>query len=117
MSSGFDFSPAELPLIATGGAYTVSRAVLGAETDSEIGHSSPHLERSILKQLKDKLAPLPLQERLGIPQLPASRADILPTALIIIDALLEVAGRSSLTHSHYNLRYGVAASLLKPHTK
>ena len=117
MRSGFKFSPPELPLIATGGAYTVSRAVLGAETGSEIEHSSPHLERSALKHLKDQLAPLPLQERLRIPHLPAARADILPTALIIIDALLEVASRSSLTHSHYNLRYGVAASLLKPQTK
>jgi exopolyphosphatase/guanosine-5'-triphosphate,3'-diphosphate pyrophosphatase len=117
MSSGFKFSPAELPLIATGGAYAVSRAILGAETDCEIENSSPHLERSALKQLKNKLAPLALQDRLSIPNLPAARADILPTALIIIDTLLEVAGRSSLTHSHYNLRYGVAASLLKPHAK
>ena len=113
MSSDFDFSPAELPLIGTGGAYTVSRAMLYVETDSDIERSSPHLERSTLSQLKNKLASLPLQERLSIPHLPAARADIMPTALITIDALLEVANRSSLTHSFYNLRYGVAANLLK----
>ena len=113
MSSDFDFSPAELPLIGTGGAYTVSRAMLVAETDSDIERSSPHLERSTLSQLKNKLASLPLQERLSIPHLPTARADIMPTALITIDALLEVANRSSLTHSFYNLRYGVAANLLK----
>ena len=113
MSSDFDFSPAELPLMGTGGAYTVSRAMLAAETDSDIEHSLPHLERSSLSQLKNKLAPLPLRERLSIPHLPAARADIMPTALITIDALLEVANRSSLTHSFYNLRYGVAANLLK----
>ena len=113
MSSDFDFSPAELPLIGTGGAYTVSRAMLAAETDSDIEHSLPHLERSSLSQLKNKLVPLPLRERLSIPHLPAARADIMPTALITIDALLEVANRSSLTHSFYNLRYGVAANLLK----
>ena len=117
MSSDFDFSPAELPLIGTGGAYTVSRAMLVVETDSKIEHSSPHLERSTLSHLKNKLAPLPLKERLSIPHLPAARADIMPTALITIDALLEVANRSKLTHSFYNLPYGVAANLLKQQTK
>jgi exopolyphosphatase/guanosine-5'-triphosphate,3'-diphosphate pyrophosphatase len=113
IASGFDFSPAELPLIATGGAYTVSRSVLAAEAGSDIEHSSPHLERSALARLKDELAPLPLHERLSIPHLPAARADIIPTALITIDALFEVAQRSKLTHSFYNLRYGIAAHLLK----
>lgn len=117
MSSDFDFSPAELPLIGTGGAYTVSRAMLVVDTDSKIEHSSPHLERSTLSHLKNKLAPLPLKERLSIPHLPAARADIMPTALITIDALLEVANRSKLTHSFYNLPYGVAAYLLKQQTK
>ena len=117
MGSDFDFRPAELPLIGTGGAYTVSRAMLLAERDSDIEHTSPHLERSTLSQLKNKLAPLPLRERLSIPHLPAARADIMPTALITIDALLEVANRSSLNHSIYNLRYGVAANLLKQQKK
>ena len=117
MSSDFDFSPAELPLIGTGGAYTVSRAMLVVDTESKIEHSSPHLERSTLSHLKNKLAPLPLKERLSIPHLPAARADIMPTALITIDALLEVANRSSLNHSIYNLRYGVAANLLKQQMK
>ena len=116
ISSDFDFSPAELPLIGTGGAYTVSRAMLIAETESDIEHSSPRLERSALSQLKNKLTTLPLRERLSIPNLPAARADIMPTALITIDALLEVATRSRLTHSFYNLRYGVAAHLLKQQT-
>jgi exopolyphosphatase/guanosine-5'-triphosphate,3'-diphosphate pyrophosphatase len=112
-ASGFDFSPTDLPLIATGGAYTVSRSVLAAQVGSDSKHSSPHLERTTLNALKQQLAPLTLQERLSIPHLPAARADIIPTALITIDALLEYAGRSSLTHSFYNLRYGIAANLLK----
>ena len=70
MSSDFDFSPAELPLIGTGGAYTVSRAMLLVETDSDIERSSPHLERSSLGQSQNKLAPRPLRERLSAPHLP-----------------------------------------------
>ena len=110
---GFDFSPTELPLIATGGAYTVSRAVLAAQVGKDLSDFSPRLERSTLDTLKQKLAPLPLHERLSIPHLPAARADIVPTALITIDALLEFSGRTQLTHSLYNLRYGIAADLLK----
>ncbi len=110
--SQFDFSPNTLPLIATGGAYTVSRAVLAAEAGLDMEHSSPHLERSALDQLKKRLAPLPLHERLSTPHLPAARADIIPAALITIDSLLDYSERSSLTHSRYNLRYGIAANLL-----
>jgi exopolyphosphatase/guanosine-5'-triphosphate,3'-diphosphate pyrophosphatase len=111
-ASGFDFQPSELPMVATGGAYTVSRAVLAAQTGTEMSTSSPRLERTTLDALKQKLAPLPLHERLAIPHLPAARADIIPTALITIDALLDFAERDHLTHSFYNLRYGIAADLL-----
>lgn len=110
--SGFDFIPSELPLIATGGAFTVSRAVLAAQAGSDIADSPPHLQRSVLDALRQKLGTLALHERLSTPHLPAARADILPTALIIIDALLDYAGRDCLTHSYYNLRYGIAADLL-----
>jgi exopolyphosphatase/guanosine-5'-triphosphate,3'-diphosphate pyrophosphatase len=112
-ASGFNFSPKELPLVATGGAYSVSRSVLAAQLGCKTKHSSPHLERSTLDTLKQQLASLSLHERLQVAHLPASRADIIPTALITIDALLEYAGRTSLTHSFYNLRYGIAANLLK----
>lgn len=111
-ASGFDFSSPESPLIATGGAFTVSRAVLAAEAGIDIRAFSPHLQRSALDTLRQKLVAMPLHERLSIPHLPAARADILPTALVTIDALLECAGRDRLTHSFYNLRYGIAARLL-----
>ncbi|TVP81326.1 MAG: phosphatase [Puniceicoccaceae bacterium] len=112
-ASAFDFGPAEWPLVATGGAYTVSRAVLAAQAGLPIDASSPHLARHTLDALRQQLGALPLHQRLSIPHLPAARADILPTALVTIDALLEYAGRSELTHSFYNLRYGIAADLLE----
>jgi exopolyphosphatase/guanosine-5'-triphosphate,3'-diphosphate pyrophosphatase len=113
-ASGFDFGPAGWPLIATGGAFTVSRAVLAAQAGRDIRESSPHLTRNSLATLRQKLAAMPLHERLSVPHLPAARADILPTALVTIDALLESTGRQQLTHSFYNLRYGIAADLLIP---
>lgn len=99
-------------MVATGGAYTVSRAVLAAEAHSDMEHSSARLERGTLDRLKDQLTRLPLHERLSVPHLPAARADILPTALITIDTLLDYAERDHLTHSFYNLRYGIAANLI-----
>ncbi|NBB78705.1 MAG: phosphatase [Verrucomicrobia bacterium] len=111
-ASDFDFGRSEWPLVATGGAYTVSRAVLAAQAGLEMDASSPFLRRAALDGLRQQLVALPLHERLSIPHLPAARADILPTALITIDTLLECAQREGLTHSLYNLRYGIAADLL-----
>ena len=51
--------------------------------------------------------------RLAVPHLPGSRADIIPAALITILAVLKHAERTELIHSFYNLRYGVAAELLR----
>lgn len=111
-ASDFNFSPRDLPLIATGGAFTVSRAILAAEAGIDMTQSQPLLEREALGRLKQKLAKQTLHDRLSTPHLPAARADIIPTALVTIDALLEYAGRDQITHSYYNLRYGIAADLL-----
>ena len=110
--SRFSFTPDTLPLIATGGAFVVSRAVLAAQAGVDIEDHSATLCYDDLEALKSRLCGLSLHERLAVPHLPASRADIIPTALITILALLQHAGRQEITHSFYNLRYGIAAELL-----
>ena len=110
--SHFSFAPGTLPLIATGGAFVVSRAVLAAQAGVAIEDYSATLQCKELEKLKGRLCGLSLHERLAVPHLPASRADIIPTALITILALLQHAGRQQITHSFYNLRYGIAAELL-----
>lgn len=109
----FKCSPRKNPLIATGGAIVVSRAILAAEKGQTIEQHYPILKIEELETLKKKLCALSLHERMAVPHLPASRADIIPTALITILALLRHTGRKSLTHSFCNLRYGLAAELLK----
>lgn len=111
--SDFKFAPRKHTLMATGGAFVVSRAILAAEKGQRIDEFYPVLHIEKLQTLKKRLCQMPLHERMSVPHLPASRADIIPTALITILALLHHAGRTSLTHSFYNLRYGVAAELLK----
>ena len=111
-SSGFSFEPNAAPLIVTGGAFTVTRAVLAAQNDQTIKQRCPVLHKEEITELKAALMALPLHERMAVPHLPAARADIIPAALITIDSVLEYAARDRVTHSFYNLRYGIAAELL-----
>ena len=111
--AAFDFQPGEWPLLITGGAATVTRAILAARTNQSIDAIAPRLELETLCKLRKELAELPLHERLAIPHLPARRADILPTALITIESVLKHARRKAAVHSFYNLRYGVAREALK----
>lgn len=111
-ASAFSFEPIEDPLIATGGAFTVTRAMLAAQVNQTIHSYTPVLSKQAISQLKSELIPLTLHKRIAVPQLPATRADILPAALMTIEALLDYAQRDSVTHSFYNLAYGIAAELL-----
>ena len=111
--SPIEFPQDEEPMIATGGAVVVTRAILAARQGIDIERRSPTITLGEISQLKRELAALPLHERMATPHLPAARADIFPTALITIEQVLKLAGKHALTHSFYNLRYGIAAELLK----
>ncbi|MGC6455431.1 MAG: Ppx/GppA phosphatase family protein [Coraliomargaritaceae bacterium] len=110
--STISFQPGQ-PIVATGGAVIISRAILAAQADLTIETRSPIITLSEIAQLRKQLAALSLHERMGIPHLPAARADILPTALLTIEAVLQAANAKQLTHSFRNLRYGIAAELLQ----
>ena len=111
-AANFNFSPATWPMVATGGAFVISRSMMGAKTGLSAADASARITRNELDDLRQEISVLPLAERLLVPGLPAARADIAPTALVTILAVLEYAGRSEISHSFYNLRYGIAASLL-----
>ncbi|CAI8354774.1 MAG: Guanosine-5'-triphosphate,3'-diphosphate pyrophosphatase [Opitutia bacterium UBA7350] len=108
----FDFQPLEWPLIITGGAASVTRAILAARADQSIETSSPFLKLKTLSKLRSELAKLPLHKRFNIPHLPARRADILPISLLTIETVLKYAQRETAMHSFYNLRYGLAREAL-----
>lgn len=110
--SNFDFEPTALSLVATGGSFVITRAILAGEEDMPIEDHSAMLTRANIISLKTRLINLSLAERLAIPHLPSSRADIVPVGLIIIEALLDYSGRNNLVHSFFNLRFGIAAELL-----
>lgn len=110
--SGFRFPEGTNILAGTGGGLTVARAIRAAwlgQTQREAGNS---LSLAYLRFLYVELAAMTLEERIKIPPLPVERADIMPTALLILLTVAEMAGASSYVHSAHNLRYGIAAKYL-----
>jgi exopolyphosphatase/guanosine-5'-triphosphate,3'-diphosphate pyrophosphatase len=110
--SGFDFQPSGLPMVVTGGAFVIARVMLARQQGLDLAGSSPILNAVDLRALEAELSVMPLIDRIHVPDLPPARADIVPTALVTIIKVLEMAGRDAVTHSFYNLRYGLAAELL-----
>lgn len=111
-ASGFRF-PAKTGILAgTGGGLNVSRGIRAnwlGQTQQEVGNS---LSLTYLRYLFLELAAMNLQERTAVPHLPPARADIMPTALLALITVAEMAGASSYIHSLHNLRYGIAARML-----
>ncbi len=110
--SGFRFPHGASILAGTGGGLSVSRAIRAAwlgQNEREAGNS---LSLSYLRFLYVELAAMTLDERVKIPPLPPERADIMPTALLILLTIAEMAGASSYVYSRHNLRYGIAAKYL-----
>ena len=113
LETSIDGSLPSLPVVATGGAIVITRAILAAEDGLTIENRSACMTMQEISQLRQRIGGVPLHDRLAIPALPPARADILPTALLTIEAVLEVANADQLTHSFHNLRYGIAAELLE----
>jgi exopolyphosphatase/guanosine-5'-triphosphate,3'-diphosphate pyrophosphatase len=96
----------------TGGAFTVLRLLLATEEGCGLLERSPVLTAGDIRTWSERLAGLSLAERARIPGLPEARADILPVALLILEALSEATRTERYHHSLCNLRFGRAAALL-----
>jgi len=109
-SSSFTFDlPAGAVAVATGGTAAVARLI-----SEELDRASPDTTLSV-KDLEDQLSTLgtlPLSERRKFPGLPSQRADVFPTALATLMAVIKLSKLDRCRQSFYNLRYGVAAMLL-----
>jgi len=104
---------ADKPLAAfTGGTMTTSRAILAAAKDVGFSKTAPRVTVELLGAIFKKLGGLTLEDRRAVPGLPVKRADVMPTALATVIALAEFARLSEFQHSLYNLRWGLADSLL-----
>lgn len=111
--SAFRFDlPAPVTAVVTGGTATTFRAVEAAVSGKAFMDTSPLLAVDALNALALRLGTLALEQRCTIPGVPPARADVFPAALL---TLVEVAGFARATafrHSFYNLRFGIAATML-----
>ena len=65
LKSGFPFEPSTDPLIATGGAFSVTRAILAAAAGTTIDQFRAELTQADISTLRLKLAKMPMHERLS----------------------------------------------------
>ncbi len=108
-ASQFRFAPGG-KIVASGGAFTVVRAILAHRQGFRDKAAWPaEIRRVDLDALLAEIAPLQAAARARIERLTPERADIMPAALTTILALLDYAGVDRVYHSWNNLRFGVAA--------
>lgn len=101
----------------TGGAFTITRLLLATENGIPLQEQSKSIPLSEIHRIGNILSALPLEERQTYPGLPATRADILPVALVIIHSLAEFIEANEFHHSFCNLRMGRLARLLEMELK
>jgi exopolyphosphatase/guanosine-5'-triphosphate,3'-diphosphate pyrophosphatase len=99
-------------LVGCGGAFSVTRAVFANRTGLSYRQTSPILNVSLLRNFYEEIRQLPLVERCQISHLPDGQADILPVALVVLMTVAEYFKCRHFHHSNYNLRFGLAATLL-----
>ena len=97
----------------TGGAFTITRLLLAAEGGRLLADQSNEIPLLDIQRLFGKLAALDLEGRKSFPGLPPPRADILPVALLVLEALASHTGADRFCHSFHNLRMGRLARLLE----
>ena len=98
--------------VFAGGTMTSCRAILAEAKGIPLAKSSPRLSTELVAAILKKIGRLSLSERQEIAGLPDRRADVMPVALVTVLALAAVGKFTSFQHSFYNLRWGVADSLL-----
>jgi len=91
--------------VLTGGCSTLIAARLLDENDDGITLSQLFVYR-------DAIIAIDKPERISKLSVPEARADIMPTAAIILSCVLQQLGCQDLRFSNYNLRFGVARTML-----
>ncbi len=112
--AGFRFNLPEAEAVFTGGTMTGVRLIKGARHGASLAETPATILVDTVRDLLDEIGPLSLDERKGIPGMPAARADVFPAALVTVVALAEFGGFPRFQHSLYNLRWGLAAEALAP---
>ncbi|MDQ8200422.1 hypothetical protein QEH56_19815 [Pelagicoccus enzymogenes] len=98
-------SPSEVAVLTGGAAKHLAEALSGKQLDGGLRFEE-------FRKIAHHICDLPLNERVKKYGIPASRADIFPTAMATLEASLNHLGCERLYFTEFNLRFGVAAKLL-----
>ena len=99
-------------LVGSGGSIVFLRKLISSMNQIDFKQQSKLTEDSI-KVISRKMNGLDLASRCKqFPFLPADRADVFPSAILVILELLKFCQLTSITHSFHNLRYGVAENII-----
>lgn len=93
-----------MTLVGTGGGLSTTKHIL--KTGSV-------LKVRDLEDLLKKLSAITVEDRIKEYNIPAFRADVMPTALAIIITLAKKAKADEIIHSDFNLRFGLAEEALE----
>ena len=99
-------SPSDIAVL-TGGSASHLGETIGDERRKK------GLSLKEFQDLKAAVCGVELERRVEQFDIPRSRADIFPTAMVTLEECLLYFGCERIRFSHYNLRYGVAALLLE----
>ena len=98
-------------IIGAGGAFASIALYLSAIGEAPIGGRLPLLR---IRELKDKLCALNIQERQSVPGLPKDRLDIMPAALVTLCTLADLTGAEAFHLTHRGVRHGMMELMLGP---
>jgi exopolyphosphatase/guanosine-5'-triphosphate,3'-diphosphate pyrophosphatase len=113
-AAGFAFTlPGGAAAVGSGGTLSAVRAIRAKREGVEFGRTDPLITLEELRRLLDEIGSQPLARRKKVPGLPPARADVFPAAMATLIAIAEIGGFGGFRHSLYNLRWGLAAELLK----
>lgn len=98
-------NPGDTAILAGGSATQ-----LGGMLEPELFDSG--IDLATFSEMRTRICRANYEERVEKFGIPASRADIFPTALVTLETSLRYLGCERIRFTHYNLRYGVADVLL-----
>ncbi len=99
----------------------ITTAVLTGGTASILSQLAPKskttqkIELVAARSIRDRVCELSFDERVAELAIPIKRADIFPTATIILCELMQYLGCETIYFSFYNLRFGLAAEMVEIH--
>ncbi len=110
-TSGFTLDNKMQPLVVTSGSLAVAKKLI-LKQKPELNYESSQIPVKTLRNLYTDISALNLTQRLKIPKMPASHADILPIAILILLFIADEIDADLIFHTKINLRYGLATKLL-----